>query len=104
MKSNNYLYDSEKNDIVQTYPFSEMEGRFETYYELADGTWKTDDYHYKYKLVLTGRFHNAASDTTIICLSNSTDITFSTIADSFYSSKAGKPYKREDLVLVEMVD
>ena len=47
-----------------------------TYYELSDGTWKTDDYTYKYRLVITGRLHNAVNDSMYVVLSNIEDITF----------------------------
>lgn len=47
-----------------------------TYYELSDGTWKTDDYAYQYRLVVTGRLHNAVKDITYTILSNREEITF----------------------------
>lgn len=67
-----------KNDevvIVNTFektPSEDIEKRIEntegvileTYYEMSDGTWKTDDYAYQYKLMVTGRLHNAVRDTT----------------------------------------
>ena len=34
------------------------------HYQLSDGTWKTGDHNYKYKLKLTGRMNNAAKDST----------------------------------------
>lgn len=48
----------------------------QTYYELSDGTWKTDDCAYQYRLVVTGRLHNAVKDTTYTILSNTEEITF----------------------------
>ncbi len=48
----------------------------QTYYELSDGTWKTDDCAYQYRLVVTGRLHNAVKDTTYTILSNIEEITF----------------------------
>lgn len=79
-----------KNDevvIVNTFektPSEDIERRIEntegvileTYYEMSDGTWKTDDYAYQYKLMVTGRLHNAVRDTTYTILSNIEDITF----------------------------
>lgn len=47
-----------------------------SYYEMSDGTWKTDDYTYQYRLELTGRMGNAAKDSTFVFLSNTEDITF----------------------------
>lgn len=79
-----------KNDevpIVNTFektPSEDIERRIEntegvileTYYEMSDGTWKTDNYAYQYKLMVTGRLHNAVRDTTYTILSSIEDITF----------------------------
>lgn len=46
------------------------------YYEMSDGTWKTDDYAYKYRLEISGRMGGAAKDSTFVFLSNTEDITF----------------------------
>lgn len=46
------------------------------HYEMSDGTWKTDDYMYKYRLVITGRMPNAVKDTTYVFLSNIEEISF----------------------------
>jgi len=35
---------------------------FVKYYEMSDGTWKTDDYTYQYRLEITGRMPNAVKD------------------------------------------
>ena len=47
-----------------------------TYYEMSDGSWKSGDFSYKFRLELTGRLNNAEKDTTYILLSNKDDITF----------------------------
>lgn len=55
------------------------DGKFLTmmpYYEMSDGTWKTDKHVYKYRLEITGRMNNAAKDSTFIYLSNIEDISF----------------------------
>ena len=46
------------------------------HYEMSDGTWKTDDYTYQYRLEITGRMNNAEKDSTFIFLSNIENITF----------------------------
>lgn len=46
------------------------------YYEMSDGTWKTEEYAYKYRLEITGRMPGAVKDTTYVFLSNTEDITF----------------------------
>jgi hypothetical protein len=47
-----------------------------THHQLADGTWRAEQYPYKYRLEITGRLNNAARDSTYIILSNTDDITF----------------------------
>ena len=49
---------------------------FATYYELSDGTWKTDEYTYKYRLEISGQMPNAAKTSTFVYLSNLETITF----------------------------
>ena len=72
-----------------------------TYYEMSDGTWKTDDYSYRYKLVLTGRLHNAAKDTTYTILINTKDITFDQAwKASGLSSHSEDYFDEEDAVFV----
>lgn len=92
-----------EDDIIKTYEKSDKNGRLRTYYELADGCWKTGDYYYEERVILSGRFHNANSDVTLICLSNLDDITFSSLADSFFSSNLEKHYSAEEVILVEMI-
>ena len=88
--------------IIKVYSASEKEGRLETYYELADGTWKTEEYHYQYRIELTGRMNNAASDSTFVCLSNFEDISFSEVAWSMLSSNMADHLDRAEVVLVEL--
>ena len=47
-----------------------------TYYEMSDGTFKTDEYTYKHKLIITGRMDNATCDSTYTILSNTDNISF----------------------------
>ena len=46
------------------------------HYEMSDGTWKTDDHTYQYRLEITGIMNNAVKDSTFVFLSNIEDITF----------------------------
>lgn len=72
-----------------------------THYQLSDGTWKTDDYSYKYKLIVSGRMHNAAKDSTFHILSNRNDITFDMAWKAFgYSSNSEDYFKLEEAVFV----
>ena len=71
------------------------------HYQLSDGTWKTDNFNYKYKLVLTGRLNNAVKDSTYEVLSNSADITFDMAwKASGLSSKTDDYFKEEDAIIV----
>ena len=90
-------------EIIQTYAAAEKESRLQTYYQMADGTWRTDDYSYLYKLELTGRMHNAVKDSTFICLSNSEDVSFSKVAWSMLSSNTEDRLDRKEVVIVELL-
>ncbi len=46
------------------------------YYKMSDGTWRTDEYSYKYRLEVSGRMHNAAGESTYVILSNRSEISF----------------------------
>ena len=72
-----------------------------THYQLSDGTWKTDEHSYKYKLIITGRMNNAAKDSTYHILSNRSDITFDMAWKAFgYSSNMDDYFKPEEAVFV----
>ena len=98
--------------IVKTYmesPADEISEYFENgkiftqvkHYQLSDGTWMTDNYNYKYKLILTGRLNNAAKDSTYEILSNNPDITFDMAwKASGLSSNADDYFKEEDAIIV----
>ena len=90
-------------EIVETYAAEDKEGRLQTYYQMADGTWRTDDYSYLYKLELTGRMHNAAKDSTFICLSNLEEVSFSKVAWSMLSSNMEDRLDRKEVVVVELL-
>ena len=53
-----------------------IEGSRKTYYEMTDGTFKCEEYTYKYRLEISGRIPNAAKDSTFVYLSNKEDISF----------------------------
>lgn len=72
-----------------------------TYHELSDGTWETDGYSYQYQLVVWGRLHNAARDTTYTILSNIEEITFEQAwKASGLSSHLEDYFQAEDAVFV----
>ena len=80
-----------------------IQGNMKTYYEMSDGTWKCDDYLYKYRLEINGRMPNAAVDSSFVYLSNLEEITF----DQAYmaagvSSDSSDYFTPKEAVLVEM--
>ena len=73
------------------------------YYEMSDGTWRTDDHIYQYRLEITGRLNNAIKDSTYVYLSNTEDITFEQAwKASGLSSNMKDYFKAEDARLVAM--
>lgn len=71
------------------------------YYEMSDGTWKTDDYTYQYRVEVTGRMNNAAKDSMYVFLSNTKDITFDQAwKASGLSSNIDDYFKEEETKLV----
>ena len=97
--------------VVKTYEVTDSELTFENdelvtmakYYEMSDGTWKTDDYTYQYRLEVTGRMNNADKDSTFVFLSNIKDITFEQAwKASGLSSNMDDYFKEEDAKFVAM--
>ena len=97
--------------VVKIYEVTDSELTFENdelvtmvkYYEMSDGTWKTDDYTYQYRLEVTGRMNNADKDSTFVFLSNIKDITFEQAwKASGLSSNMDDYFKEEDAKLVAM--
>lgn len=69
--------------VVRTFEKNENEHTWVTYYEMSDGTWKTDAYAYKYCLELSGKAPGTEADWKFIVLSNREDLTFD---DAFWAS------------------
>ena len=89
------------SNLVEEYVDNSKEVTSIRYYELSDGTWKTDQQAYKYKLTITGRLSNAAKDITYTILSNIKDITFEQAwKASGLSSNSNDYFKEEDAVFV----
>ncbi|MEG1019127.1 MAG: immunogenic protein [Oscillospiraceae bacterium] len=89
------------SNLIEKYVENSKEVTSIRYYELSDGTWKTDQYAYKYKLTITGRLSNAVKDITYTILSNSEDITFEQAwKASGLSSNLNDYFKEEDAVFV----
>lgn len=97
--------------VVMVYEVTDSEHAFENnemvtmvqYYEMSDGTWKTDDYTYQYRLEITGRMNTANKDTTFVFLSNIEDITFEQAwKASGLSSNMDDYFKEEDAKFVAL--
>ena len=104
----------EELSVVKTYEVTDSELAAEyfennklvtmvKYYEMSDGTWKTDDYTYQYRLEITGRMGGAVKDSTFVYLSNIEDISFEQAWKSAgFSSSMSDYFKEEDAKLVAM--
>lgn len=74
-----------------------------TYYEMSDGTWKTENHDYQYRLEITGRMGGASKDSTFVYLSNRKNITFDQAwKASGLSSNMNDYFKEEDAKLVAL--
>lgn len=69
--------------VVRTFEENENEHTWVTYYEMSDGTWKTDNCAYKYCLELSGKVPGTDSVWVFTVLSNREDLTFD---DAFWAS------------------
>lgn len=72
-----------------------------TYYKMSDGTWKTRDYVYPYRLEITGRMRSAVKDSSYIYLSKTKNITFEQACKaSGLSSNINDYFDEEEAILV----
>lgn len=97
--------------VVKIYEITDLELAFEDdelvtmveYYEMSDGTWRTDTYTYEYRLEITGRMGGAAKDSTFVFLSNLENITFEQAwKASGFSSNMDDYFKEEDAKFVAL--
>lgn len=92
-----------KNGIAKTYEQSEQDGILVTYYAMDNGTWQADGNSYQYRLEITGRIPNSATDSTYVYLSNIEDISFEQAwKASGLSSSLDDYFSAEEAVCVEM--
>jgi len=69
---------------------------------MSDGTYKTDNNTYKYKLEIIGRMHNAENDSTFVFLSNIENITFDEAWKAAgFSSNTEDYFHPEDAIFIE---
>ena len=80
-----------------------VEGNMKTYYKMSDGTWGCEGYTYKYRLEISGKMPDAASETTYVYLSNTESISFEkAMMASGLSSNMQDYFSPEEAVLVEL--
>ena len=103
---------NEPPHVVETYDLTDSslmkeyfkEGKMVTfvkYYEMSDGTWKTDEHSYRYKIELSGRMPNAVKDTTYIILTNEEgNITFEQAMKPKISSNDKDFFDKEKTIIV----
>lgn len=96
-------YDVTDSELVDEYLDNDELITMVRYYEMSDGTWKTDDYTYQYRLEITRRNKVAVKDSTFVFLSNIEDITFEQAwKASGFSSNMDDYFKEEDAKFVAM--
>lgn len=71
-----------------------------TYYKMSDGTWKTGEHTYQYRLKISGRMNNAVKDSTFIYLSNIKDISFEQAWKAFLSDNMEDHFPEEEARIV----
>lgn len=72
-----------------------------TYYQMSDGTWKTETHTYQYRLVLSGKMGNGTATYTV--LSNRENITYQeAMMASGLSSNLDDYFDAEEAVIVSM--
>ena len=99
-----------ENSFIDDFPSDAVEiidiviDEQKVYYKLSDGTYRTDGRKYKYRLEITGRMHDAATDSTFVYLSNLETITFDQAwRAAGYSSNTNDYFAPEDAILVNYI-
>lgn len=69
-------YEKTPDEKVEEYTATSTLITYVTHYEVSDGTWKTDDHSYQYRLELTDTLPNSDAKCTYVVLSNTEDLTF----------------------------
>ena len=81
-----------------------VESDLKTYYRMSDGTWECEGYIYQYRLEISGRMPDAATDTTFVYLTNREIITFEEAWKAAgFSSNTDDYFVASDAVLVEWI-
>lgn len=94
-------YDVTNPEFVEEYSEQNKLVTKVKYYEMSDGTWRTDTHTYKYRLEITGRMNGAAKDSIFVFLSNLEDITFEQAwKASGLSSNTADYFEEEEAKLV----
>ncbi len=107
-----FEYRGEKEaSIVKTYEVTDSDTAFANdelvtmvkYYEMSDGTWKTDTHTYQHRLEITGKMGGSEKDSTFVFLSNIENITFEQAWKAAgFSSLMSDYFQEEDARLVAL--
>lgn len=96
--------EAEAPTVVVTFEVNADEGIYETYYEMSDGTWKTDKYTYQHCLVLEDSIPGTGYTAQYTVLSNRDDLTFHQVfLASGISSSTSAYFSEDDAVIVRSV-
>lgn len=96
-------YEVTDTELIEEYINNEKPVTFIQYDEMSDGTFRTADHTYQYRLEVTGRLHNAEKDSTYVFLSNIEEITFDEAwKASGLSSNLDDYFDAKDALLVAM--
>ena len=83
--------------VVEAY-----ETELATYYEMSDGTWRSDGISYKNRLEISGKMPNADANTTFVYLTNLDSIDFDRAWQAAgFSSSTEAYFAKEDALLVD---
>lgn len=83
------------------FPLKTYQG-IKTYQLMSNGTYECQDYHYKYKLELTGVGHGTTKPTTFIVLSNHKNLTFDDVWTAKWTSVSTKFFDPNEAIIVDI--
>lgn len=93
------IYEATDSELVEEYLEKDELVTLVRYYEMSDGTWKTENHTYLYRLEITGKIRSR--DSTFVILSNTKDITFDEAwRASGISSNSNAYFREEDAIFV----
>lgn len=93
-------YEKTESSLYDSYFDEGKDFNYITFYELTDGTWKTDRYSYKYRVEVSGQLPNSSYRVQYVYLSQEPEISFdSAWKASGFSSSQEDYFEEKDAVL-----